>query len=85
MIAYRRINQLALQLLTKDGILISSSCSHHMSGDALLQEIQQAARHTDRTLQLLERGFQAPDHPVHPAMPETSYLKTFYLRVLPTF
>ncbi len=84
-LAYRRINQLALQLLNKDGILISSSCSHHMSESSLLNEIQQAARHTDRSLQLLERGFQAPDHPVHPAIAETAYLKSFTLRVLPTF
>ncbi|MCW8908145.1 MAG: class I SAM-dependent rRNA methyltransferase [Sedimenticola sp.] len=84
-VAYRRINQLALQLLNRDGILVSSSCSHHMAADALLQEIQQAARHTDRSLQLLERGFQAPDHPVHPAIPETAYLKSFSLRVLPSF
>lgn len=84
-LAYRRLNQLALQLLNKEGILISSSCSHHMSEASLLQEIQQAARHTDRSLQLLERGFQAPDHPVHPAIAETAYLKCFYLRVLPTF
>ena len=84
-LAYRRLNQLALQVLGKDGILVSSSCSHHMSEETLLHEIQQAARHTDRSLQLLERGFQAPDHPVHPAIPETAYLKTFYLRVLPSF
>ena len=83
--AYRRINQLALQLLNRDGILISSSCSYHMGAEALLQEIQQAARHTDRSLQLLERGFQAPDHPVHPAIPETAYLKSFSFRVLPSF
>jgi len=84
-LAYRRLNQLALQVLSKDGILVSSSCSHHMGAEALLHEIQQAARHTDRSLQLLERGFQAPDHPVHPAIPETAYLKAFYLRVLPSF
>ncbi|MCG8428839.1 MAG: class I SAM-dependent rRNA methyltransferase [Chromatiales bacterium] len=84
-LAYRRVNQLALQLLSKDGILVSSSCSHHMSADALLQVVQQAGRHTDRSLQLLEQGYQAPDHPVHPAMPETAYLKTFYFRALPSF
>lgn len=84
-LAYRRLNQLALQLLTKDGILITSSCSHHMSRDSLLQVVQQAARHTDRSLQLLEQGQQGPDHPVHPAIPETAYLKAFFLRVLPTF
>lgn len=84
-LAYRRLNQLALQLMTKDGILITSSCSHHMSRDSLLQVVQQAARHTDRSLQLLEQGQQGPDHPLHPAIPETAYLKTFYLRVLPAF
>jgi 23S rRNA (cytosine1962-C5)-methyltransferase len=84
-LAYRRLNQLGLRLLSKDGILVSSSCSHHMGEPQLLEEIQGAARHTDRSLQLLERGQQAPDHPILPAMPETAYLKTFYLRSLPTF
>ncbi len=83
-LAYRRLNQAALQLLSKDGMLITSSCSHHMSRESLLQTLQQAARHTDRSLQLLQEGQQGPDHPVHPAMPETAYLKSFYLRVLPT-
>lgn len=84
-LAYQRLNQLALQLLAKDGMLISCSCSHHMSGEGLLQVAQQAARHTDRSLQVLEQGHQSPDHPLHPAIPETSYLKAYYLRVLPTF
>ncbi len=84
-LAYRRLNQLALQLLDKDGVLISSSCSFHLSRDSLLELVNQAGRHTDRSLQLLEAGQQGPDHPVHPAIPETAYLKTFYLRSLPTF
>ncbi|MEJ1404211.1 MAG: class I SAM-dependent rRNA methyltransferase [Candidatus Sedimenticola sp. (ex Thyasira tokunagai)] len=84
-LAYRRLNQLGLQLLSRDGMLVTSSCSHHMSRDSLLQVVQQAARHTDRSLQLLEQGQQGPDHPIHPAMPETAYLKAFYLRVLPAF
>ena len=84
-LAYRRLNQLALQLLSRDGMLITSSCSHHMGSDRLLQVLQQASRHVDRSLQLLERGGQSADHPVHPAMPETAYLKTFFLRVLPVF
>jgi 23S rRNA (cytosine1962-C5)-methyltransferase len=84
-LAYRRLNQLGLRLLSKDGILVTSSCSHHMGEGQLLEEVQAAARHVDRSLQLLERGQQAPDHPILPAMPETAYLKTFYLRSLPTF
>lgn len=83
--AYRRINQAAMQLLSKDGLLVSSSCSHHLSDEGLLHTLNQAGRHLDRSLQLLWQGAQGPDHPVHPAMPETAYLKTFMLRVLPSF
>jgi len=80
--AYRRLNQLAMQVLERDGMLISCSCSHHMSAEDLLAAIQTAARHLGRDAQLLEQGMQAPDHPVHPAIPETSYLKAFYVRVV---
>jgi 23S rRNA (cytosine1962-C5)-methyltransferase len=79
--AYRRLNALALQLLETDGILISSSCSYHMPRDLFLSEIRQAGLRTGRALQVLEQGHQAQDHPVHPAMPETDYLKTFTVRV----
>jgi 23S rRNA (cytosine1962-C5)-methyltransferase len=44
----------------------------------------QSSRHLDRSLQILERGQQGPDHPVHPAIPETRYLKAFFCRVLPS-
>ena len=47
--------------------------------------LNQAARHVDRSTQLLETGQQGAAHPVHPGMPETSYLKTFFVRVLPRF
>ncbi|MFI4967662.1 MAG: class I SAM-dependent rRNA methyltransferase [Gammaproteobacteria bacterium] len=80
--AYRRLNQLAMQVLERDGMLISCSCSHHMPGEDLLAGIQSAARHLGRDAQVLERGMQAPDHPVHPAIPETAYLKAFYVRVV---
>jgi 23S rRNA (cytosine1962-C5)-methyltransferase len=84
-LAYRRINQAAMQLLGRDGLLVSSSCSHHMAHNNLLQVINQAGRHLDRSLQLLQSGTQGPDHPVHPAIPESAYLKCFSLRVLPRF
>ncbi|MFI4968454.1 MAG: class I SAM-dependent rRNA methyltransferase [Gammaproteobacteria bacterium] len=80
--AYQRLNQLAMQLLERDGMLISCSCSHHMPEADLLTAIQSAARHLGRDAQVLERGMQAPDHPVHPAIPETAYLKAFYVRVV---
>lgn len=84
MLAYRRLNEAALGLLGRDGLLVSASCSFHMQRDQLLRTVLQSARHGDRGLQLLQQGQQGPDHPIHPAIPETAYLKAFYLRVLPT-
>lgn len=79
---YHRLNQMALQVLDKDGILISASCSHHLEAAALQDVLLQSSRHIDRNLQILEQGHQGPDHPVHPAIPETAYLKAFIARVL---
>ncbi|MGH8146144.1 MAG: class I SAM-dependent rRNA methyltransferase [Rhodanobacteraceae bacterium] len=82
-LAYRRINELAMQVLARDGILVTCSCSYHMSRTALLDAVQRGARHLDRNVQVLQQLQQAPDHPVHPAIPETEYLKGFVCRVLP--
>lgn len=82
---YRRLNQLALQVLEKDGNLITASCSAHVDERALLDEVLGAARHVDRTLQVVARGGQAPDHPEHPAIPETRYLKALFTRVAPAW
>ncbi|HJP99409.1 MAG TPA: class I SAM-dependent rRNA methyltransferase [Rhodanobacteraceae bacterium] len=82
-LAYRRINELAMQVLSRDGILVTCSCSYHMPRSALLEAVQKGARHLDRSVQVLQQLQQAPDHPVHPAIPETEYLKGFICRVLP--
>jgi 23S rRNA (cytosine1962-C5)-methyltransferase len=79
--AYKRLNQLAMQVIADDGILVSCSCSYHVSAEELQDAIAKAARSADRHLQILETGGQAPDHPVHPAIPETRYLKTYFCRV----
>lgn len=79
--AYRKLNQLALRLIERDGLLVSCSCSWHLAPDELLGAIQAAARHVDRFVQVLEFGGQSPDHPVHPAIAETRYLKAFFCRV----
>jgi len=78
--AYRRLNQMAMQVLAKDGILVS--CFTWSATPA--HEILKASRHIDRSLQIVEEGHQAPDHPVHPAIAETAYLKVFFARVLPS-
>ena len=79
--AYRKLNQLALNLIDRDGLLVSCSCSYHLSEGDLAAAIQGAARHTGRFVQILEAAGQSPDHPVHPAIPETRYLKAFFCRV----
>lgn len=81
---YQRLNQAALQVTETGGILVSCSCSHHLDEQNLVGVIQRSARHVDRYAQLLEWGRQAVDHPEHPAIPETRYLKAVTLRILPT-
>ena len=80
--AYQRLNSMAMRLLKENGLLVSASCSYHMSRDRLLNEIRQAGQHAGRLVQVIEQGHQAPDHPVHPAMPETDYLKAFFCRIV---
>ena len=82
--AYRRLNQLAMRLVADDGILVSCSCSYHLSADDLQDAIAKAARGAQRQVQILESGGQSPDHPVHPAIAETRYLKAFFCRVSDT-
>ncbi len=73
----------SMRLLTKDGILVSASCSMHLPEDDLQNILLTSARHLDRNIQLLERGGQGPDHPVHPAIAETRYIKSITCRLLP--
>ena len=79
--AYKRLNQLAMQVIADDGILVSCSCSYHVSPADLEDAIAKAARAAEKHLQILEMGGQSPDHPVHPAIPETRYLKAYFCRV----
>jgi 23S rRNA (cytosine1962-C5)-methyltransferase len=79
--AYRRTNQLAMQLLDRDGLLMSCSCSYHLAPGELVDAVQRAARHLGRFAQLIGVGAQSPDHPVHPAIDETRYLRAFLFRV----
>lgn len=72
---YREINKLALDLISPGGFLITASCSHHITQDSFLAAVTDAARRSHKKIQLLEFAGAGPDHPVLPAMPETSYLK----------
>ncbi|GAC1665438.1 MAG: class I SAM-dependent rRNA methyltransferase [Steroidobacteraceae bacterium] len=79
--AYKRLNQLAMRVLADEGMLVSCSCSHHVGLADLQDAIAKAARSAGKHLQILETGGQSPDHPVHPAIPETRYLKAYFCRV----
>jgi 23S rRNA (cytosine1962-C5)-methyltransferase len=77
---YAALHEAALRVLREDGFLISASCSYHLTAERLARLALGAARATGRRLQVLARHGQGPDHPVHPAMPETEYLKALFLR-----
>ena len=79
--AYERINRLAMQLVAEGGLLVSASCSYHLPAEQLRNEIRRAARKNKCTVQIIEQGHQGGDHPVHPAMAETDYLKAFFCRI----
>ena len=79
--AYRRLNHLALQVLSKNGILVSASCSYHLSRENLHEILRSSGKHIDRHLVFFASGGQGPDHPIDPAAPETEYLKTFFCSV----
>ena len=80
--AYRRINELGLRLLRPGGVLVSGSCSMHLSRADLIFAMQGAANRAGTQLQIIEQGAQGPDHPIHPAIPETEYLKAVFARKL---
>ena len=79
--AYAKLNREAMRLLGRDGLLLSASCSMHLAPERLVDVVRGAVRHQDRHGQVLFQGHQGPDHPVHPAIPETSYLKALGVRV----
>lgn len=80
LIAYQRLNEMALKLLSPNGILFSCSCSMHISMDDLFELLQRAAYRSQSQIQVLERGHQGPDHPLHIAIPESDYLKAVVVR-----
>ncbi len=80
--AYREINFKALKLLAPGGVLVTCSCSHHLSEAALLELVASAALSARRTLRVLERRTQAADHPILLTVPETCYLKCLILQAI---
>jgi 23S rRNA (cytosine1962-C5)-methyltransferase len=78
---YKEINRRALGLLGPGGILVTCSCSHHMSEAMLLEIVAEASLDAGRTLRILERRTQSQDHPILLTVAETLYLKCLILEV----
>jgi 23S rRNA (cytosine1962-C5)-methyltransferase len=79
---YKEINLRALKLLNPGGVLITCTCSYHVSEELFLDIIAAAAIDAHRRLQLVEKRIQASDHPVLIGMPETYYLKCVIARIV---
>ena len=79
---YKEINLRALRLLNPGGVLITCSCSYHVSEELFLLTLMDAANDAGRTVQIVEKRTQARDHPMLLTVPETYYLKCIVLRVV---
>jgi 23S rRNA (cytosine1962-C5)-methyltransferase len=79
--AYRDVNYQAMRLLAPDGLLVTCSCSYHLSWSDLLDAIRQAAQGCGRELTIRERITQSPDHPILLTAPETEYLRCYVLQL----
>jgi len=79
---YKEINLRALKLLNPGGVLITCSCSYHVSEDLFLEIIAAAAIDARCRVQIVEKRIQASDHPILVGMPETYYLKCVIARVI---
>ena len=80
---YRELHMRAFKLLSKEGLLATFSCSHHVSDAAFSQTISDALVDARRSVRRLRRFEQAPDHPVLPTIPETEYFKGVLLEMMP--
>jgi len=79
---YRHLNRAALQRLAPGGLLVTCSCSAQLDADTLLGIVRAAARAARRELVLVGRGSMPADHPIHPLLTDTEYLKCLFLRAI---
>jgi 23S rRNA (cytosine1962-C5)-methyltransferase len=80
---YRELHVRAFKLLSRDGLLATFSCSHHVSESIFDQTIADALVDARRSARRLHRFEQALDHPVLPTLPETEYFKGVLLEMMP--
>jgi 23S rRNA (cytosine1962-C5)-methyltransferase len=80
---YRELHMRAFKILSKEGLLATFSCSHHVSDTAFSQTVSDALVDARRSARRLRRFEQAPDHPVLPTISETEYFKGLLLEMMP--
>ncbi len=80
--AYHELNLRALKCLRPEGLLVTCSCSGKLTREAFEEMVLSAASDAKRPVQILERRGAGLDHPVLGGLPETEYLKAFFVRVL---
>jgi 23S rRNA (cytosine1962-C5)-methyltransferase len=78
---YKELNYMAMKCLSEDGVLATFSCSHNMPNEAFSTILKEAAAKALKSFTILKRCHQAPDHPIVRAIPETEYLKGYFLKV----
>ena len=72
---YRKLARLAAALVAKGGVLFIASCSHQVEAEAFAQEVRRGIHDAQREGRVIASSGAAPDHPVHPFLPESAYLK----------
>ncbi len=78
---YKEVNLRALKMLRPGGVLVTCSCSHHVSAADFVEVVADAARDAHQSVRLLENRGQSKDHPIVLNIPETAYLKCLILVV----
>ena len=78
---YRKMTRLAAALVEPDGFLLVASCSHHMAPDQFAEEVRHGLGQAGRSGRILRTAGAGPDHPLHPHLPESAYLKAMLLQL----
>ena len=79
--AYHRMTRLAAPLVRPGGFLFVASCSHHAPLDQFTAQVATALLRAKRDARIVHTGSAGPDHPVHPQLPESAYLKSLLMHV----
>ncbi len=79
--AYKKLARLAAQVVAGHGFLFIASCSHNMTAEMFAEEVAAGLAQAERAGRIVMSGGAGPDHPVHPLLPETAYLKWLLLQL----